>query len=107
MSVRRISPRLQKILHSLATRVPKVVLHRAEGIFLALNTSLTVFVREETDFDSSEEKGHMSELQNKNSWRRGDSEKSGKPPDLLRIKRPSTQQQTTLNNSSMEKNKKV
>jgi len=40
MSVRRISPRLQKILHSLATRVPKVVLHRAEDIFPALNTSL-------------------------------------------------------------------
>ena len=40
MSVRRISSRLQKILHSLATRVPKVVLHRAEDIFPALNTSL-------------------------------------------------------------------
>ena len=40
MSVRRISSRLQKILHSLATRVPKVVLHRAEEIFPALNTSL-------------------------------------------------------------------
>jgi hypothetical protein len=40
MSVRRISSRLQKILHSLATRVPKVVLHRAEDIFPALITSL-------------------------------------------------------------------
>jgi hypothetical protein len=40
MSVRRISPRLQKILHSLATRVPKVLLQRAEDIFPALNTSL-------------------------------------------------------------------
>ena len=40
MSMRRISSRLQKILHSLATRVPKVVLHRAEDIFPALNTSL-------------------------------------------------------------------
>jgi hypothetical protein len=40
MSVRRLSPRLQKILHSLATRVPKVILQRAEVIFPALNTSL-------------------------------------------------------------------
>ena len=40
MSVRRISPRLQTILHSLATRVPKVLLYRAEDIFPALNTSL-------------------------------------------------------------------
>jgi hypothetical protein len=40
MSVSRISSRLQKILHSLATRVPKVILHRAEDIFPALNTSL-------------------------------------------------------------------
>jgi len=40
MSVRRISSRLQKILHSLATRVPKVVLQRAEDIFPALNTSM-------------------------------------------------------------------
>jgi len=40
MSVRRISSKLQKILHSLATRVPKVVLHRAEDIFPALITSL-------------------------------------------------------------------
>jgi len=40
MNVRRISSELQKILHSLATRVPKVVLHRAEDIFPALNTSL-------------------------------------------------------------------
>ena len=40
MSVRRISPQLQKILHSLATRVPKVVLHRAEYIFPALNTGV-------------------------------------------------------------------
>jgi len=40
MSVKRISSRLQKILHSLATRVPKVVLHRAEDIFPTLNTSL-------------------------------------------------------------------
>ena len=40
MSVRRISSKLQKILYSLATRVPKVVLDRAEDIFPALNTSL-------------------------------------------------------------------
>jgi hypothetical protein len=40
MNVRRISSRLQKILHSLATRVPKVVLLRAEDIFPALHTSL-------------------------------------------------------------------
>jgi len=40
MSMRRFSSRLQKILHSLATRVPKVVLHRAEDIFPAVNTSL-------------------------------------------------------------------
>ena len=40
MNVSRISSRLQKILHSLATRVPKIVLHRAEDIFPALNTSL-------------------------------------------------------------------
>ena len=40
MSVRRISPRLQKTLHSLATRVPKIVLHRAEDIYPALNTSM-------------------------------------------------------------------
>ena len=40
MSVRRISSKLQKILHSLATRVPKVVLHRAEDIFPALNKNL-------------------------------------------------------------------
>ena len=40
MSARRISPRLQQILHSLATRVPKIVLHRAEDIFPSLHTSL-------------------------------------------------------------------
>ena len=40
MSVRRISPQLQKILHSLPTRVPKIVLRRAEDIYPALNTSL-------------------------------------------------------------------
>jgi hypothetical protein len=40
MNVRRILSRLRKILHSLATRVPKVVLHRAKAIFPALNTSL-------------------------------------------------------------------
>jgi len=40
MSVRHISSRLQKILHSLATRVPVVVLHRAEDIFPALNNGL-------------------------------------------------------------------
>jgi hypothetical protein len=40
MSVRRISSRLRKIFYSLATRVPKVVLRRAEDIFPALNTSL-------------------------------------------------------------------
>jgi hypothetical protein len=40
MSTSRISPRLQKILHSLATRVPKIVLQRAEDIFPSLHTSL-------------------------------------------------------------------
>lgn len=41
MSLRRISARLQGILHSLATRMPKiVVLRRAEAIYPALNTSL-------------------------------------------------------------------
>jgi len=40
MSMRRLSSRLQRILHSLATRVPKIVLHRAEDIFPSLHTSL-------------------------------------------------------------------
>jgi len=40
MSGRRISSRLQKILHSLATRVPKIVLQRAEDIFPSLHTSM-------------------------------------------------------------------
>jgi hypothetical protein len=40
MSARRISPRLQKILHSLASRVPKIVLHRAEDVFPSLHTGL-------------------------------------------------------------------
>jgi len=40
MGTRRISPRLQSILHSLATRVPKIVLYRAEDIFPSLHTSL-------------------------------------------------------------------
>ena len=40
MSARRISSTLQNILHSLATRVPKIVLHRAEDIFPSLHTSL-------------------------------------------------------------------
>jgi len=40
MSAKRISPRLQKILHSLATRVPKIILQRAEDIFPSLYTSL-------------------------------------------------------------------
>jgi hypothetical protein len=40
MRPRHISPRLQKILHSLATRVPKIVLQRAEDIFPSLHTSL-------------------------------------------------------------------
>jgi len=40
MSARRISPRLQRILQSLSTKVPKVVLHRAEDIFPSLHTSL-------------------------------------------------------------------
>ena len=39
MNARGISPRLQKILHSLATRVPKIVLNRAEDIFPSLHTS--------------------------------------------------------------------
>jgi hypothetical protein len=43
MSVRRISPRLQQILHSLATRVPKIVLPRAEDLFPALHTSMVKF----------------------------------------------------------------
>jgi hypothetical protein len=43
MSVRLISPRLQNILHSLATRVPKIVLHRAEDLFPVLNTSMVKF----------------------------------------------------------------
>jgi hypothetical protein len=40
MNVRRISSRLRKILHSLPTRLPKIVVHRAEDIFPALKTSL-------------------------------------------------------------------
>jgi hypothetical protein len=40
MSARRISPRLQKILHSLATGVPKIVLRRAEDIFPSVQTGL-------------------------------------------------------------------
>ena len=44
MSVRRISSRLQKILHSLATRVPRIVLRRAEDIYPALNTSLVSYL---------------------------------------------------------------
>jgi len=43
MSVRLISPRLQNMLHSLATRVPKIVLHRAEDLFPVLNTSMVKF----------------------------------------------------------------
>jgi hypothetical protein len=43
MSVRRISSRLRKILHSLATRVPRIVLRRVEDIFPALNTSMVKF----------------------------------------------------------------
>ena len=43
MSVRHISSRLQKILHSLATRVPKIILHRAEDLFPALSTSMVKF----------------------------------------------------------------
>jgi hypothetical protein len=42
MSARHISPRLQNILHSLATRVPKIVLQRAEYIFPSLYTSLVI-----------------------------------------------------------------
>jgi hypothetical protein len=44
MSVRRISSRLRKILHSLATRVPRIVLRRAEDIYPALNTSLVSYL---------------------------------------------------------------
>jgi len=40
MSTRHISPRLQKILHSLATRVPKIVLHQAEDVFSSHHTTL-------------------------------------------------------------------
>jgi hypothetical protein len=40
MSARRISQRLQKILHYLASRVPKIVLHQAEDIFPSLLTGL-------------------------------------------------------------------
>jgi hypothetical protein len=43
MSVRLLSPRLQNALHSLATRVPKIVLHRAEDLFPVLNTSMVKF----------------------------------------------------------------
>jgi hypothetical protein len=40
MGNRRISSRLRMILHSLATKVPKIVLYRAEHMFPALNTSM-------------------------------------------------------------------
>jgi hypothetical protein len=40
MNKKRISSRLQMILHSLATRVPKILLYRAEHMFPALNTSM-------------------------------------------------------------------
>jgi len=40
MSMRRLSSRLQRLLHSLATRVSKILLHRAEDIFPFLHTSL-------------------------------------------------------------------
>ena len=43
ISVRRISSRLKKVLHSFATRVPKIVLHRAENLFPALNISMVKF----------------------------------------------------------------
>jgi hypothetical protein len=43
MSVRRILPRLLKILHSVTTRVPKIVLPRAEDLFPALPTSMVKF----------------------------------------------------------------
>ena len=36
----RISSQLRMILQSLATRVPKILIHRAENIFPALKTSL-------------------------------------------------------------------
>jgi hypothetical protein len=40
MSVTRISSTLQKALQSLASRVPKIVLYRAEELFPLLNTSM-------------------------------------------------------------------
>jgi hypothetical protein len=40
MAEKRISSRLRVILHSLATKVPKIVLYRVEHIFPALNTSM-------------------------------------------------------------------
>jgi hypothetical protein len=45
MSARRVSPRLQTVLHSLATRVPNIVLCRAEAVevFPALHTSMVTF----------------------------------------------------------------
>jgi cellobiose-specific phosphotransferase system component IIC len=36
----RISVRLRMILHSLATKVPKIVLYRVERLFPALRTSM-------------------------------------------------------------------
>lgn len=59
MSVRRISSRLRRILHSLATRVPKIILHRAEVIFPALTTSMTVCVTE-VEIVSRQEIGHLA-----------------------------------------------
>ena len=40
MSEERISSRLQMIFYSLATKVTKIVLYRAEHMFAALNTSI-------------------------------------------------------------------
>jgi hypothetical protein len=40
MNKRRISSRLRMILHSLATKVPKILLYRAEDMFPALKTSV-------------------------------------------------------------------
>lgn len=44
MNKKLISSRLRVILHSLATRVPKIVLCRAEHVFPALNTSMVSFL---------------------------------------------------------------
>jgi hypothetical protein len=46
MSVRHISSSLQRILHSLATRVPKIMLQPVEEIYPSLKTHVVKFVSE-------------------------------------------------------------